>query len=103
MDGPDIVPGDVVRVIDDMAEVHRLQKDGRGWDDNMALVSRTHTHTHTHTHTRTHTHTHTTHAVFGTARPLFTTVGRWVSSGEGEWKKMALGPSLSHTCSWSTA
>ena len=30
---------DVVRVIDDMAEVHRLQKDASGWDDDMALVS----------------------------------------------------------------
>ena len=29
----------MVRVIDDMAEVHRLQKDGHGWHDDMALVS----------------------------------------------------------------
>ena len=29
----------MVRVIDDMAEVHRLQKDTRGWHDDMALVS----------------------------------------------------------------
>ena len=39
VEGPDILPDDVVRVIDDMAEVHRLQKDGRGWHDDMALVS----------------------------------------------------------------
>ena len=38
VEGPDILPDDVVRVIDDMAEVHRLQKDGRGWEDDMALV-----------------------------------------------------------------
>ena len=38
MEGPDILPDDVVRVIDDMAEVHRLQKDGRGWVDDMTLV-----------------------------------------------------------------
>ena len=38
MDGPDIFPDDVVRVIDDMAEVHRLQKAGTGWVDDMALV-----------------------------------------------------------------
>ena len=38
-DGPDILQDDVVRVIDDIAEVHRLQKDGRGWEDDMALVS----------------------------------------------------------------
>ena len=38
MDGPDILPDDVVRVIDDMAEVHRLQKAGLGWEDDMALV-----------------------------------------------------------------
>ena len=38
MDGPDIFPDDVVRVIDDMAEVHRLQKAGSGWEDDMALV-----------------------------------------------------------------
>ncbi|CAI8033700.1 E3 ubiquitin-protein ligase MIB2 [Geodia barretti] len=37
VEGPDILPDDVVRVIDDMAEVHRLQKDGRGWEDDMAL------------------------------------------------------------------
>ena len=29
----------MVRVIDDMAEVHRLQKEHGGWDDDMALVS----------------------------------------------------------------
>ena len=39
VEGPDILPDDVVRVIDDMAEVHRLQKEGRGWHDDMALVS----------------------------------------------------------------
>ena len=39
MEGPDIAIDDVVRVIDDMAEVHRLQKEGHGWDDDMALVS----------------------------------------------------------------
>ena len=39
MEAPDLLPGDVVRVIDDMAEVHRLQKAGHGWDDDMALVS----------------------------------------------------------------
>ena len=38
MEGPDVLPDDVVRVIDDIAEVHRLQKDGRGWEDDMALV-----------------------------------------------------------------
>ncbi|CAI8033696.1 E3 ubiquitin-protein ligase mib1 [Geodia barretti] len=37
VEGPDILPDDVVRVIDDMAEVHRLQKDGHGWHDDMAL------------------------------------------------------------------
>ena len=41
MEGPDYLQDDVVRVIDDIAEVHRLQKDGRGWDDDMALVSMT--------------------------------------------------------------
>ena len=30
---------DVVRVTDDMAEVHRLQKETLGWHDDMALVS----------------------------------------------------------------
>ena len=30
--------GDVVRVIDDMAEVHTLQEDHGGWVDDMALV-----------------------------------------------------------------
>ena len=39
MEGPDILPDDVVRVIDDMLEVHRLQKAGAGWNDDMALVS----------------------------------------------------------------
>ena len=39
MEGPDILPDDVVRVIDDMAEVHRLQKDGHGWHDDTPLVS----------------------------------------------------------------
>ena len=39
VEAPDLLPGDVVRVIDDMAEVHRLQKAGHGWDDDMALVS----------------------------------------------------------------
>ena len=38
MDGPHILSDDVIRVIDDMAEVHRIQKEGRGWDDDMALV-----------------------------------------------------------------
>ena len=28
-----------IRVIDDMAEVHRLQSGSKGWDDDMALVS----------------------------------------------------------------
>lgn len=31
--------GDVVMVIDDMALVHDLQKDGPGWVDDMVLVS----------------------------------------------------------------
>ena len=35
----ELVHDDVVRVIDDMAEVHRLQQAGRGWEDDMALVS----------------------------------------------------------------
>ena len=39
VEGPDILPDDVIRVIDDMAEVHRLQKSGCGWTDDMALVS----------------------------------------------------------------
>ena len=39
VEGPDILPDDVIRVIDDMAEVHRLQKAGCGWTDDMALVS----------------------------------------------------------------
>ena len=39
MEGPDIFPDDVVRVIDDMAEVHRVQDDGLAWVDDMALVS----------------------------------------------------------------
>ena len=39
VEGPDILPDDVVRVIDDMAEVHRLQSGSKGWDDDMALVS----------------------------------------------------------------
>ena len=30
---------DVVRVIDDMAEVNSLQTDHGGWDDDIALVS----------------------------------------------------------------
>ena len=30
--------GDVVRIIDDMAEVHMLQDDHGGWVDDMALV-----------------------------------------------------------------
>ena len=38
MEGPDIAPGDVIRVIDDMAEVHRLQKDSHSWADDMVLV-----------------------------------------------------------------
>ena len=39
VEGPDILPDDVVRVIDDMAEVHRLQKAADfGWNDDMALV-----------------------------------------------------------------
>ena len=39
VEGPDILPEDVIRVIDDMAEVHRIQKSGCGWTDDMALVS----------------------------------------------------------------
>ena len=39
VEGPDILPDDVVRVIDDMAELHRLQSGSKGWDDDMALVS----------------------------------------------------------------
>ncbi|CAI7989108.1 E3 ubiquitin-protein ligase MIB2 [Geodia barretti] len=35
VEGPDVFPDDVVRVIDDMAEVHRLV--GRAWCDDMAL------------------------------------------------------------------
>lgn len=31
--------GDVVRIIDDIAEVHTLQTDHGGWVDDMALVS----------------------------------------------------------------
>ena len=30
--------GDVVRVCEDMAEVHRLQSEHGGWTDDMALV-----------------------------------------------------------------
>ena len=53
VDGPDILPDDVVRVIDDMAEVHRLQQAGRGWEDDMALVSLVGScNTHPFTHTR---------------------------------------------------
>ena len=38
LDSPAILPGDVIRVIDDIAEVHRLQMASRGWEDDMALV-----------------------------------------------------------------
>ena len=38
VEGPHVLSDDVVRVIEDMAEVHRMQKEGRGWDDDMALV-----------------------------------------------------------------
>ena len=31
--------GDVVRVLDDLAEVHRLQDGHGGWNDDIALVS----------------------------------------------------------------
>ena len=37
VEGQDVFPDDVVRVIDDMEVVHRLA--GRGWSDDMALVS----------------------------------------------------------------
>ena len=39
VEGPGILPDDVVWVIDDMAEVHRLQKAAQRWEDDMALVS----------------------------------------------------------------
>ena len=32
------MPGDIVRVLDDIARVHELQKDQAGWLDDMALV-----------------------------------------------------------------
>ena len=32
------MPGDIVRVLDDIARVHELQKDQPGWLDDMALV-----------------------------------------------------------------
>ncbi|CAI8051487.1 E3 ubiquitin-protein ligase MIB2 [Geodia barretti] len=37
VEGPGILPDDVVWVIDDMAEVHRLQKAAQRWEDDMAL------------------------------------------------------------------
>ena len=38
-EGPAILPDDVVCVIDDMAEVYRVQTAAKRWDDDMALVS----------------------------------------------------------------
>jgi len=32
------MPGDIVRVLDDIAKVHELQKAGPGWLDDMVLV-----------------------------------------------------------------
>ena len=38
-DVPRYKPGDVVRVMDDLAEVAKLQKDHGGWIDEMSDVS----------------------------------------------------------------
>ena len=38
LDEPSFLPDDVVRVIDDIAEVHRLQILTCSWDDDMTLV-----------------------------------------------------------------
>ncbi len=35
--------GEVVRIVDDIAEAYRLQKDHGGWNDDMALVRILHT------------------------------------------------------------
>ena len=35
---PYYMPGDIVRVLDDIAKVHELQKAGPGWLDDMVLV-----------------------------------------------------------------
>jgi len=35
---PYYMPGDIVRVLDDIAKVHELQKTGPGWLDDMVLV-----------------------------------------------------------------
>ena len=39
VDVPVFEPGDVVRMISDMAEVYRLQQGHGEWNDDMALVS----------------------------------------------------------------
>ena len=39
VEGPVHNHDDVVRVLDDIAEVHRLQQDHCGWEDDMVLVS----------------------------------------------------------------
>lgn len=38
VDIPYFTPGDTVRVLDDIAKVHELQKETVGWVDEMALV-----------------------------------------------------------------
>ncbi len=43
VDSPAHEIGDVVRVMDDMAEMYRLQKDHGGWNDDMALVRSSYT------------------------------------------------------------
>jgi len=35
---PSYIHGDTVRVLDDIAKVHELQKAGPGWVDDMVLV-----------------------------------------------------------------
>ena len=109
VEGPDILPDDVVRVIDDMAEVHRLQKAADfGWNDDMALVGWCIHHitkfsiTVSTTHCVLHSLVHDS-LVSGSVGSCGETVERWFSGVGGEWKEVGDGCTLSRACTRRTS
>ena len=99
----------MVRVIDDLAEVHRLQKDARGWDDDMALVRcciillKLELLTQGNYSSSCIFEVVCAYEIVSGAAWSSGDAGRlWVCDSEGEWMAVGHGHLLSHTCPWRT-
>ena len=95
----------MVRVIDDMVEVHRLQKAGTGWEDDMALVSENSPFNYNTLllDLGIYLLLFLSHTVSGSVGTNGESADGWRGNSEGEWNEVEDGPSLPSICPWRAA